>query len=118
MTSAASSGFAEPKSAYDQHLKAAPATAFTTVEKKSAKVDWQTSDSVAETVVPGLYHSNGMKITVEGSHTVPLAPYESARIGVSITVPCSPENLNDAYDWALGWVGERITTEIKKAKGL
>jgi hypothetical protein len=107
-----------PTKTYADHLQAAPATAQTTVESKSGKNDWVVKAQDAGTLVEGLYHSNGMKVTVEGSHTVPLAPYESARIGVSVTVPCSPENMNDAYNWALGWIGVRIMSEVNKAKGL
>ena len=89
----------------------------TSVEKKLPKEEYKLQTSDVEDVAPGLFHTNGMKVTIEGGTTVNLGNYESARIGVSITVPCSPDSLNEAYEFGLAWVGERIQKESKAAKG-
>ena len=106
-----------PPATYADHLESHPAQAVISVEKKSGGVKWAGKPTESEVVVPGLYSSNGMRVTVEGSHTVNMGNYESAKIGVSLTVPCSPDSLNEAYDFAMAWCGERIQSEVKSAKG-
>lgn len=104
-------------STYDQHLTSKPVQASVSVEKKSGAGGWPGAPAESEELIPGLFTSNGMMVTVDGGHTVNLGNYESAKIGVSLTVPCSPESLNEAYDWAITWVGQRIQAEVKSAKG-
>jgi uncharacterized protein GlcG (DUF336 family) len=101
----------------DSHLGVAPAKAEILVESKVAKGEYKQQSQESETLVPGLFHTNGMKITVEGGTTINLGNYESAKIGVSVTIPCSPDTMNEAYDYGLAWVGERISKETKNAKG-
>ena len=102
---------------YADHLESHPVQVLVSVEKKAGKDGWAGKPTETEVVVPGLYSSNGMRVTVEGSHTVNMGNYESAKIGVSLTVPCSPDSLNDAYDFALAWCGARIQAEVASAKG-
>lgn len=103
---------------FSQHLQSKPIKAAVSTEKKVAGEEWGGAQGETEVVVPGTFESNGMEVTIEGGSTINLGNYESARIGVSIKVPCSPSTLNEAYEWGLSWVGERITSEVKKAKGL
>lgn len=111
-------GVAAPaKNEFEQHLESTPAVGHVSVEKKAAGVKWGGVPNETETVVPGQFDSNGMKVTVEGSHTVNLGNFESAKIVVGVTVPCNPDTLNEAYDFALGWCSERIQAEVKNAKG-
>jgi hypothetical protein len=110
---------AQPQS-YAEHLGAptlAKPTAVVSVEKKTAGVEWSAPPTEAENPA-GAFPTNGMKVTIEGSHTVNLGNYESARIGVSLTIPCSPENLEEAYAWGLDWCGKRIQKEVNSAKGI
>lgn len=105
------------KNEFAEHLVSKPIQSTVSVEKKEAKSDWGGAQSETKNEVPGLFETNGMSITIEGGSTMNLGNYESARIGVSITIPCHPNTLNDAYTWGLAWVGERIEAETKAAKG-
>jgi hypothetical protein len=102
---------------YDQHLTAKPVQATVSVETKEAKSPWKGPLNETTTVIPGLFDSNGMLLHVEGSRTVNLGDFNSARITVGLTVPCGPENLPEAYDWALGWCSKRINDEVNGSKG-
>jgi hypothetical protein len=61
---------------------------------------------------------NAMAITVEGGRTMNLGNYESAKIGVTITVPCDPDSLKEAYEWATDFVSSKISEAIDLAKGV
>lgn len=58
-------------------------------------------------------------VAVIGGMTINLGNYESAKIQVSLSMPCTKDTLNDAYEFASTWVSEKIeqaTKAIKKAK--
>lgn len=70
-----------------------------------------------EVINPGVFGS-GMQIAVEGGRTLNLGNFESARVNVTITVPCDPDTLNEAYEFATGWVSDKLEEAVKAAKGL
>ena len=51
------------------------------------------------------------RVAVELGLTLNLGNYESARISVSLTVPCYREEAHDAYAFARKWVIERVNQE-------
>lgn len=51
------------------------------------------------------------KVTVEYGLTINLGNFESAKVGVAVTVPCYFEELDDAYKWATRWAEERVGKE-------
>lgn len=112
------------KGEYAAHLGDAPQTKVTkpitgsalTEKLKKGQVT-ESHPSVSEMIHPGVFSSNGMQITCEGSRTINLGNYESARIGVSITVPCEASNLQDAYTFATEWVSARIQSEMAQMSG-
>lgn len=106
------------KTDYDKHLTAKPASGMVSVETKTAGNEWAGSVAESKVEVPGLFTSNGMSITVGGGQTINMGNYNSARIDVSITVPCDPHTLEDAYTWALNWCSEKITAAADDAKGV
>jgi hypothetical protein len=55
-------------------------------------------------------------VTVGGSQTVNLGNYESAKISVSATIPCTKESMDDAYEFVSTWVSSKIEDAIKEAK--
>jgi hypothetical protein len=48
-------------------------------------------------------------VGVEASYTHNLGNYQSARIGVSLTVPCTHGEINEIYKFAQAWVDERMS---------
>ncbi len=106
---------------YSKHLGAKPILSMTTVEKtiKGKPVAVGASSETQE-VHPGVFTKkiSGMSIAVEGGRTLNLGNYESARIGVTITVPCEADTLNEAYTYASTWVSDRIEECVKDAKGV
>lgn len=71
-----------------------------------------------ETIEVRNFQTEPARVAVDYGLTINLGNYESARIGVSITVPCYLEEANDAYTFAVDWVSERISKEkeeIRKA---
>lgn len=55
-------------------------------------------------------------LAVAGKMTINLGNYESAQIMVSLTVPCTKETLEDAYNFASDWVSDKIENAVNKAK--
>ena len=49
--------------------------------------------------------------------TLNLGNYESARIDVSIEVPCYLEDVDKADAWARKWVEERVVQEVNGVRG-
>ena len=45
-----------------------------------------------------------------------LGNYETARVGVTITVPCSKDTLEEAYNYATEWVSAKINEAVGMAK--
>jgi hypothetical protein len=84
-----------PVADYSEHLGTKPVIGTTTAEKLLKKEP-----------VPGSHKS-----------TSDLGHYESARIGVTITVPCEKDTLNEAYEFGSSWVSEKIEEAIAEAKG-
>lgn len=52
-----------------------------------------------------------------GSHTVNLGNYESAKVSVSVTIPCVKDDLDATYEFATNWVSEKIGEAVQQAKG-
>jgi len=50
-------------------------------------------------------------VGVDYGLTMNLGDYESAKIGVSVSVPCYKEELNEAYEFAQAWAEERLAKE-------
>lgn len=100
---------------YGKHLETKPVTGIVSTSKSVAGKEIASSASESKTLHPGVF-TNGMSITVEGGRVMNLGNYETARVGVSITVPCDKESLEDAYNYATQWVSEKIEEAVKMAK--
>lgn len=100
---------------YQQHLVTKPVTGMVSTSKAVSGKEIASSASETQTLNPGVF-TNGMSITVEGGRVMNLGNYETARVGVTITVPCNKETLDDAYAYATDWVSEKINEAVKMAK--
>lgn len=56
-------------------------------------------------------------VHVNGSRTVNLGNYESAKIDVGITMPTTKDDLVSAYEFASDWVSEKIKEVTDSMKG-
>lgn len=57
-------------------------------------------------------------VTVDYHLTMNLGNYESARIGVSVQVPCYAEEIDEAYTFAQSWVASRLEKEKSLVQGV
>lgn len=70
------------------------------------------SSSEAEDVIAvHKFETEPAKVTVDYALTINLGNYESAKIGVSVTIPCYMEEINSAYEFAQSWAEERLAKE-------
>ena len=100
---------------YTAHLHSKPITGMASSSKSQAGQVIAETIGESETLHSGVF-TNGMSITVEGGRVINLGNYETARVGVTITVPCTKETLDEAYNYATGWVSDKITEALKMAK--
>jgi len=104
-----------PKSPYVDHLETEAPGGTKTVAVQY-KGQTPTMEEQVDEKVPPIPADKLVRVTVGGERVVNLGNYESARIHVAITLPCTQETLNDAYAHGLDWVSERIAKETKDAQ--
>jgi hypothetical protein len=108
---------------YGQHLTANPIKATTTTHKIGKAPDGGKAEQLIfaqdETLSKGqiIPPDKLFTISIGGGQTISTAPYENARIDVHLTVPCTKEDLEEAYEWASTWISEKIMEAAKAAKG-
>lgn len=56
------------------------------------------------------------RVSVAMGMTINLGDYQSARIDVSVSLPCYREEVDDAYAHAREWVEEKIAVEAEMVK--
>ena len=105
---------------YQQHLKeqmleTQPVTGMVSTSKSVSGEEIAGSLSETQTLNVGVF-SDGMSIRVEGGRVMNLGNYETARVGVTITVPCTKDTLEEAYQYATEWVSNKINEAVGMAK--
>lgn len=63
-----------------------------------------------------LFATEPAKVTVSNGLTLNLGNYESARLDVSISVPCYREEIDEAYTFAQNWVERRLSAEVSDVR--
>jgi hypothetical protein len=97
-----------------ENLKVKPVTGSVSVEKGT-----QLLHSGTEVLHRGVYMTpSSLTLAIEGGRTINLGNYESARIGVTITMPCEKESLEEAYSWATDWISTKMEEAVNVAKGV
>jgi len=66
-----------------------------------------------EPITVACFLTEPAKVSVGMGLTLNLGNYESARIDVSLVMPCYREEAEAAYTFARNWVEERLTAEVK-----
>ena len=75
-------------------------------------------DTTAETIAVHKFETTPAVVGLEQGMTVNLGKYESAKITVSISLPCYKEEIEEAYTKAQEFVESRLGKEIKELKDL
>jgi len=57
------------------------------------------------------FETEPAKVTVDYGLTLNLGNYESARIGVAVSIPCYVEEVDRTYEKATDWAAKRIMQE-------
>jgi hypothetical protein len=104
-----------------QQHKAKPATGKVTTKEHKENGDTMKVEETTMPVKPiqvGLLHN----VNVAGSRKFQLEnyggnKYESVELHVSLTIPCTKETIDDAYEFASTWVSDKIEAVEKKLKG-
>lgn len=93
-------------------VKKPPVQAKTTatITKQFGK-DSSKQEVAEETIAVHTFITQPAVVGVEAGLTINLGNYESARISVSISVPCYAEERDAAYNEACKWVEERISKQ-------
>ena len=71
---------------------------------------------ISETIEVTKFDTEPAKVHVGFGLTINLGNYESARLDVSIEVPCYKEQADDAYVAAKAWVEARVQEEVAEIK--
>jgi hypothetical protein len=71
----------------------------------------QTGAESEDVIAVHKFETEPAKVTVDYALTINLGNFESAKIGVSVTVPCYAEEIGQAYEFAQAWAEERLTRE-------
>lgn len=92
-----------------------------TVQKVEGKEVSNVSETepveVPETVAPSMTTDASCTVGFEAGYTHGLPNYSSTRIGVSVKIPCSMEELNDVADYAEDWVNQRMEKLVGELVG-
>ena len=113
-----SKGLDSPGSEFASHLQdkaVLPVTGTVSVSKKvggAPLAETLTQEQVSKGVM--LNKAEVFSINVSGGQTINLGNYNSAKIGVSITLPTTKDELDEAYNFATAWVSEKLAKAMKE----
>lgn len=94
----------------------APTTATTTVSHKERGRQVGPAESTTETVRLDTFAEPIANVKVALGRTVNTGNYSSARVDISITMPCRVADVEVAYNQALRFVEERIDAQIARVQ--
>lgn len=97
-----------------KQVQAKQATATVQSSTKSGGVE-HVVDKSTETVGPHvLFSEPTCNVGVRAGLTIPMGNYSSARVEVSLNVPCLDENIDKAFDFARDWVDAKLQTLVER----
>ena len=65
-----------------------------------------------EEVEVQVFHTEPAFVKASAGVTKSLRQFESLRVDVSMTLPCYTEKADEAFDYAAGWVSDRLYDEV------
>jgi hypothetical protein len=103
----------------DSGLVSTPVTGTVLAEKGSKSKGFSVYKNSEETINKGVLTSEAELIMMEvgGGRTVNLGNFESARIDVHLKIPSTMETMEETYEFATKWVGDKIKEAVDGAKG-
>lgn len=93
-----------------------PSTAYVQKQFFNGKDPVGEAETKNEELKVSCFVTEPAKVSVGMGLTVNLGNYESARIDVSVVVPCYREEIDDAYAFAHRWAETRIGEEVKSLR--
>lgn len=84
-------------------------TGKATVMKELNKVQTETQEDVGEAA---LYDQPTCNVGVNAGITKNLGNYESLKVGVSLNMPCYPDEIEDVYSAAKKWVDDKMDSIV------
>jgi hypothetical protein len=55
-------------------------------------------------------------VSVSAGMTYNMGNFNSSKINISITYPCSPEKVDGVYDVLKNWIDKRLTVEVQELR--
>lgn len=97
-------------------IKGKPATATTTktITDKKTVVSEDTKQETVDTPADPAPSEPQCEVGVEMSYTHNLGNYTSARVQVSLKVPCIHAEVDDVYDYAREWVDGKLNGLVEE----
>lgn len=97
-------------------IKSKPATATTTktITDKKTVVSEDTNQEQVETPADPNPTEPQCEVGVEMSYTHNLGNYQSARVQVSLKVPCVHAEVDEVYDYAREWVDNKLNGLVEE----
>lgn len=77
---------------------------------------WTEPKDIEEQISITRFLTTPAMVGCELGATVNMGNYESARVSVSVTVPCYKEEIETAYEWSKDFVEQRFKTEVAEAR--
>ena len=97
---------------------AKPGVGKTTATKKVGGVESVLVDKQEEVHPPVMIPPDKLcMVYISGSQTINLGNYESAKVTVGVTLPCTFDALDSTYEAGSEWVSEKIIQASKDVKG-
>lgn len=93
-----------------------PVTAVVARQFFEAKEPVAPAEVKNETIEVHRFVTEAAKVSVSMGLTLNLGNFESARIDVSVVVPCYREEVDAAYKYAHSWVEKRLGAEVQSIR--
>lgn len=85
-------------------------------QRKVGREEGKTEETTEKVGEPRMFEDPPCNVGVNMATTVNLGNYESVKLGVSLHVPCKHEEINDTFDFARGWVEEKMTELVESVQ--
>lgn len=85
---------------------------------RSVKKDGKETETGEEGVIAvHRFQTNPAEVNVDYGITLNMGNYESAKINLSVRIPCYKEEIDEAYEFASAWVADRLERERDLIRG-